>query len=300
MPSTRRRSAPALSLTHSRAVSPAIVALPRVFLVLLTLAFATFAHADVGVGDDRDAVLQQLGAPSARAQRGNREIFMYPHGGRIELIDGKVTQVQGPLPVAASPSSPAPVASPTETTNTAPTASTAKAGQPPTTKTPNAKPAADELEGTNPAIASESLGRQVEKMDTAWGQKPTLPTRPTGIEWPKLLVEIALHFGITLLGLRIAFKVEEMDALWSGVLAIAGIDVALYTLLEVLGPVTSGISSMGAVESGVGALVMVYTIQKFCFNKRLQNAVVTAMSVKLIVRLCHMFVFAYVLQTLFG
>ncbi len=44
---------------------------------------------------------------------------------------------------------------------------------------------------------------------------------------------------------------------------------------------------------------MVATIQKFCFSKRLQNAVVTAMSVKFIVQLCHMFLFVLLLNALF-
>ncbi len=137
-------------------------------------------------------------------------------------------------------------------------------------------------------------------MNTAWGETPKISPEANRIYWPKLLVDLALHFGITVLALKIAFKFWEMDAFWSGVLAIAGIDLGVFSALELLGPATSGLSTMGGVQSGIGALVMIFTIQKFCFNKRIQNAVITAMCVKLVVTLCHIFVFVLLLNALFG
>ena len=82
--------------------------------------------------------------------------------------------------------------------------------------------------------------------------------------------------------------------------AIAGIDAALRLGLDLLGPATGGLSAITSIQSSIGALVMVGTLQKFCFNKRLQNAVVTAMSVKLIVYLCDLFLFVLLLNALFG
>lgn len=280
--------------------------LPRVLCFLLALAALPLAFA-VGIGDSREEVIRQAGAPTSRAKRGEREIFLYPHGARVEFIDGKVADVKGTLPsvapepdaaAATEPTTSAPAAS----ASTKPTAAAPKAAPTSTAKPAASKPAPGSINDADEssATASEALAKHVEKMDTAWGERPVVPDVGQRFSWPKLLVGLVLHFGITLLALRIAFKVEEMDALWTGTLAIAGIDVALYGTLEALGPLTNGLSAMGALESGVGALVMVFTIQKFCINKRLQNAVITAMSVKLIVRLCHMFLFVLVLNALFG
>lgn len=272
--------------------------LPRVLLILAAFAFAHTALAEVLVGQSREEVLQQIGKPTSRASRGGREFFMYPNGGRVEFEAGKVVDIKGPLPsapavtvVAESPSAEA-------------TAKDAARGAAPTTK--NASPNVPGNTTTaaepvwSPAAGVEGLSKAVERMDTAWGERPPAPPADEPLNWPRTIASLLLHFGVTLLALKIAFKFEEMDAFWSGVLAIAAIDLAVHGLLEALGPVTYGISTAGGVQSGIGALVMVGTIQKFCFNKRLQNAVITAMSVKLVVYLCELFLFVLLLNVMFG
>lgn len=275
--------------------SRAIVRLPRVFFALVAFFLSAIAHADIGIGDSIDDVIRQHGSPTSRAKLGTREIFMYPHGGRVEFIDGKVADVKGTLPVVTpAPTSPSPATSAgAEPAKPAPAAAT------PTNKAAQPKPLPKTTE-PSPAGGAEALAKHIEKMDTAWGERPAVPQHEDKISWPKLLVSIVLHFGITLLALRIAFKVEEMDALWSGTLAIAAIDLGVYTALELLGPVTSGISSGGSIEGAVGALVMVVTVQKFCFTKKLSYAIATALVVKLVVQLCHIFLFVLLLNVLFG
>src|SRR5687767_8398611 len=71
---------------------------------------ALCCRAEIGIGDARDEVIRQLGKPTSIARRGAHEIFLYPKGGRVEIIDGKVTDVKGPLPVVVS--SPAVTAAP--------------------------------------------------------------------------------------------------------------------------------------------------------------------------------------------
>lgn len=276
--------------------------LPRVLLATIVLLLAPRAWGEIGIGDTRQTVLQQAGDPTSHATRGNREILLYPHGARVELIDGKVVDVKGPLPTKATtpetpaePSAPAPA--PAATASSVPSKTSP-------TKAPTNKPApaagltAEQL--NNPAVAANALGNTIEKMDTAWGERPKMPTTEDHINWPRLAVSIFLHFAITLLALKLAFKIEEMDALWSGVFAIVGIDVGVYAMLELLGPLTHGLSSMATIESAMGALVMIFTIQNFCFTKKLQYAIATAAGVKLIGQLCHMFVFVLLLNALFG
>ncbi|MDO8539167.1 MAG: hypothetical protein Q7S40_01900 [Opitutaceae bacterium] len=89
-------------------------------------------------------------------------------------------------------------------------------------------------------------------------------------------------------------------SLWKGILIIAGIDLALHGSFELLGAATGGLTTMTAVENGVPGLVLIYTINRFCFNKRVENAVITAVAVKTIVTLCYVFLAVAALNVLFG
>lgn len=279
--------------------------LSRVLLATSALFFALTLRGEIGVGDGRDQVLQTVGTPSARAVRGDREIFLYPHGGRIEFIDGKVVDVKGPLPTTVAPTTssaasdtPPPTATPATPPHPKPAAAAAPVAK---SSDGNLERLTEQMEQNPTAIpGSDAVGKELAKMSPSLGVGGGFPVSVPRFNWPKYVASIILHFGVTLLALWIAFKIEEMDALWTGTMAIAGIDAGFYALLEGLGRVTSGISSSTAIESGVGALVMVFTIRTFCINKRLQNAVVTAMCVKFVVQLCHIFLFVLLLNALFG
>jgi hypothetical protein len=108
-----------------------------------------------------------------------------------------------------------------------------------------------------------------------------------------------LRFLFTIVALKLAFLYWEMDAFWKGILLIAGIDVALHASFELLGRATGGFTTMMAVENGIPGLVMIYTIHRFCFNKRIQNAVLTAAAVKLVVTLCYIFAAVSALDMIF-
>lgn len=277
---------------------------PRVLLVFLALMLtAALAAAEIGIGTSRDEVLDQLGKPTSIARRGDHEIFLYPKGGRIEFVGGKVVDVKGPLPAALTPVAPPSAASPASGASTAPPPASsvppakekAQPSSAPAAKTSTpakknavapAKPTGDE----SPAAAANELAKHVEKMKTPWGEAPEKETTHSPLEsLPSFLTGLLLRFGFTILALKLAFKFWEMDAFWVGIFAIAGIDLALHAGFELLGPATGGFTTMGAVENGVPGLVLIYTINRFCFNKRLQNAVLTAAAVKLVVTLCYVF-----------
>lgn len=300
------------------------------------------ASADIGVGDSRAQVLQQLGHPLGHAQLGDREILQYPNGAEIELRDGRVTEVVGPLPpsqpavtytppanaaVGAAAAQPATVVPPARTTPSATTVAAAPVKSTPPAATARARAASAATAGAAPATptgSNQSLVKLTEQMEAQSGPAGTMQAlnqqmaqitqrlgpgaslalpmpgaQPKHLFGPKFAAALLLHFAATLFALRLAFRLEEMDALWSGVFAISAIDLAIYGMLEALGPATAGLSSMVAIESGVCALVMVVTVQKFCFNKKLQYAVVTAMSVKTVVQLCDLFLFPLALHALF-
>jgi hypothetical protein len=115
-----------------------------------------------------------------------------------------------------------------------------------------------------------------------------------------LLLGLVLRFGITITALKLAFKYWEMDAFWKGTLAIAGIDLGLHATLQLLGPITGGLTTLTALENGIPGLVLIFTINRFCFNKRLPNAVATAAAVKVVVTIFYIFAGLALLNLAFG
>lgn len=268
---------------------------------LLSLA-ATLCRGEIGIGDPREEVLRQVGKPTSIARRGDHEIFLYPKGARVELVQGKVADVKGPLPMIvatpATPSASAPATEPPADVPAAP-AKTAPSSQPAPARKAPATPATA-FENYSPAEASHQLAQEVEKMNTPWGMAPPREEAHSPLDsLPSFLAGLALRFTFTVIALKLAFKYWEMDAFWSGTFLIAGIDLVLHAGMELLGPLTGGFSTMVAVENGIPGLVLIYTINRFCFNKRIQNAVITAAAVKLVVTLCYVFAGIAALNMLF-
>ena len=264
---------------------------------------AAFCRGEIGIGDARDDVLRQVGKPTSIARRGDHEIFLYPKGGRIEFVAGKVTDVKGPLPAVVIPP-PVPVPSPPPVTE--PTAAAPKANLPapkaPARKAPTPKTSVVAPSGEfSPAAASEELAKHVEKMETPWGMAPERETVHSPLDsLPSFLTGLAMRFVFTVVALKLAFKYWEMDAFWTGVFLIAGIDFTLHAILELLGPISGGFTTMVGVENGIPGLVLIYTINRFCFNKRIQNAVITAAAVKVVVTLCYVFAGIAALNLIYG
>lgn len=252
--------------------------------------------AAIGIGDSRDEVMRQLGKPTSIARRGEHEIFLYPKGGRIELVGGKVSDVKGPLPTSATAGS-----------ADAPAPRTPSASEGPQTKSsgahqPRSQEDAPPLENDyNPAIAANELAKHVEKMDTAWGASPPGSDVHSPLEaWPEFLTGLLLRFTFTIVALKLAFKYWEMDAFWMGVLLIAGVDLILHAIFELLGPASGGFTTLLAVENGVPGLVMIFTIHRFCFNKRIQHAVLTAAAVKVVATMLYIFAGVAMLNLAYG
>lgn len=251
------------------------------------LAGLSFA-AEIGIGDPREDVLRQLGKPTSMARRGDHEIFLYAQGGRVEMREGRVVDVKGTFPAHAngSPSpaenAPAPLES----------ASARKSAGPLPAEAADPEPAsaANPIYEYNPAVAANELAKHVEKMDTAWGMAPKAEGLHSPLESiPTFLTGLLLRFGITIAALKLAFKYWEMDAFWTGILMIAAIDMILHAVLELLGPASGGLTTVMALEYGIPGLAMIYTVHRFCFNKRVQNAVLTAGAVKLVVTMIYLF-----------
>lgn len=257
-----------------------------VALAFFGVFFVVLVRADIVIGSPRADVVAELGKPSSSARRGTRELLLFPKNVRIELDAEVVVDIKGYSPTSApaepAPSQPAPAA---------PAAQAAPAA--------SEKKAADAEDSFNPAVAANALGDEVAKWDTAWGPRPEATVKHTP-ELLEIALGLALHFGFTVLALRIAFKYWEMDAFWTGTLAIAALDTAQHGILEALGPVTGGLTTMSGIQNSLPGVVMIFTIRHFCFNKRIQNAVLTASAVKVVVLLLNLFLSVALLNAAFG
>ena len=240
-----------------------------VFLVFSATGFALSA------GADRGAVIEELGKPASAVKLGNREILTYPKKIRIELVDGKVEHVEGIQLEEDIPARPAAVDLPKPEPPPIPAPATTV----PSPKSPGKSvPPKPDRRGKADATDLPTF-----PLDDDAPSAPRHKDDHAGILAHGIIAVIAwvlVHVLVTCLLLKIAFKIWEQDALLTGFLAIAGIDAGLRFILEVAGRWTYGLTQTDLIQSGVCALVMVFTIRRFCFNKDWFVAVRAAMIVK--------------------
>lgn len=251
------------------------VKIHRVILLAALLATSVAALAEIGMGDSRDTVLNAHGRPTSVLRRADREIFLYPKGARVEFVDGKVVDVKGPLPPA--PAAPiVPVAPPAE---------------PEPSKAPPATAAAPAL--ATPALADKPAAAPALPPAVA----PRTPPRPTPIERDDeesshggfsltaaiitLAVMLIIQFGMTLAALKLAFHYHQMDALWSGLLAITSVDVGLQLVMAVVRYFHSGELILGPAGTGLPGIAMLFTLRKFCLDTRWSRVFATTSAVKI-------------------
>jgi hypothetical protein len=246
-----------------------MVALAR-FTVLAFFAafFAGSSRADITVGSTRNEVITELGRPSSAARRGSHEVLIYPKGVRIELEADAVVDIKGYVPTGVSPAKATPAA-PAAVPSSPPVVAPAKLNAPPpaiTTPPTTSKP-------------SESAHKAAAKIEFEADAEPPEPT--LGIAIGVVAVMLFAQFLLTFTALKIAFHYHQMDALWSGILAITGIDVALQTLFAVLLFFHNGEVRLGVAGTGLPGLAMIWSIRHFCLDQRWKRAFATASAVKI-------------------
>lgn len=234
------------------------------------------ARADILVGSKRHEVIAELGKPTSAASRGAREILLYPGGVRIELQNDSVVDLEGYIPtVATKPDPKTPEAS-------AATAISSDAASPVTASAPNDSPRPP---GVDPA--------EIDNLD----DDAMSDASPDLREAIAVLVGMLLaQFLLTFIALKIAFHYHQMDALWSGIFAITGIDVALQAALATVFYFQSGDLHLGIAGTGLPGIVMVWTIRHFCLDQRWKRALGTTSAVKVAAVLLNIGVFMLLAQ----
>jgi hypothetical protein len=270
----------------------------RLILATAALTWCVGTARGVSLGASKSDVIAELGSPSAHAEAGAKEILDYPKHVRVVLEDGHVVAATGiTLTVEEPVAEPEPIPTPRPTLPR-----TAKAvlesPKPTIPATPTASPAptpepTEELAPTpSPAPANHAPPRfRARSAAPAPSPPPTfLQIFSFGAELPlsgKVLI-LGLHLVLTLLALKIIFRLRSIIVVHSGLLVIALIDLAVHAVMEVLAPFTAGISAMPAVETLAAWAVMVASLHHFSVKKNLQFVVGPAALVKLSVALLQL------------
>ncbi len=227
----------------------------------------------------------------------------------ITVVPKTTSTAGAPVPAVAPtpvPASPAQASTPQPTTKPPPVAPTALPTQVPTV-VPTQAPAVQFNVSSTGSTAAPIAPTPTNAASTPTLHPSSAPATPPAVAPSKSLLStveafhsvslfdanelptagrvmlLALHFAITLLAVYFAFRIWNLDALTSGIILIAVIDTALHALFEALGPMTSGLSTMSAVENGIPGVVMIFTVHHFAFGKKIPEAVRVAAAVKVIV-----------------
>lgn len=242
---------------------------------------ATLAHADIVIGSKRADVIAELGKPSSSARRGAREILQYPKGVRIELEAEMVADIKGytppgtPTPTTAKPT-PAPPPAPAP----APAAKSAVA-------TPAPAPATVPAKAPVPAVKTSEIPKDLRDAVEEEDEDDKASETSLGVAIGIAAVMLAAQFLLTFAALKIAFHRHQMDALWTGILAITGIDVGLQTLIAVVIYFQDGEVQLGIAGTGLPGLAMIWSIRHFCLDQRWGRAFATTGAVKTASVLLH-------------
>lgn len=211
----------------------------RCLILCLVLGLGAGLRGEVTIGMSREALIAELGRPTAVAARGNREILNFPLGVRIVLRQGVVAEIEGypPDPSLLEP----PI-----------TASHVSAQS---LAAPTPAPAGD-------APRPSSLAETSAKVAGKW--PPPVP------DWRVLAglgVELFVQYLLTVLVVRITVALLQIEALWSGINAIASIDFVLQTVATVGIVWLTGNLRYGIVGALLPGVAMLLSVPRYCFDE---------------------------------
>lgn len=240
-------------------------------------------------------VLQELGRPVSAVTRGNTEILTYKDGVKITLKDGKVTDIKGLTPAEGAPAEEAPAPE---------TAAGTAAPEPPEPPEPVlTKEQQAEQARLEKQVADEQAKGRAE-MEKALTDLENLHNQPPAVhEKPKFdvlgfLLGLVLKWLLTLAALKLTCKYWGCEVFWSGLMTVAAVDVAIRSVIGLIGFVVLDMSSLFYADEAVAAFAMVLVLRKVSINQSLAQAVRITMTTKVFSIVVGSFLFVVMLQLL--
>lgn len=220
----------------------------------------------VHYGESREDLLRELGRPTSALMKGDREILLYPNGGRIELLAGKVVFVKGievtdgPVAVTVAPNE---VAS-----------SESKPVEPaPEVKSPE-EVAAD--------AQSEAERAKFEKALEDLSAPPPAENvfADTAFSLVTFLIGLAVKCLMMVAALKLTCKYWAVEIAWSGLLIAALADTGVRAVILLVTEELMGMPSAFYADEAIGAIVLVLVLKKVSFNQSTAQAVQITMTSK--------------------
>lgn len=226
----------------------------------------------VEVGTARVNVLQELGRPDSAVARGDTETLTYKNGVKVKLQRGRVTEVTGQQPAAATPAGAPqePAAKPAE-----------EPDEPPEPVLTKEQQAALEKMEKEAAEADAKARAQMEKaIADLEGAHDLPPPGPSPFNPLAFLFELGFKWVLTLGALKLSCKYWNSEVEWKGLMLVAVVDVAIRGVIGFIGFKLLHMFSLFYADEAVSAFVMVLLLRKVSINQRLALAVEVVFTVK--------------------
>jgi hypothetical protein len=255
---------------------------------------AAAVHAAVEPGMARVNVLQELGRPVSAVARGNTEVLTYKDGVKITLKDGKVTDIKGLTPAEGAPAETAPAEAAAEAAAPEPE----EPPEPVLTKEQQAEQARLEKQfADEQAKGRAEMEKALTDLENMHNQPPAVHEKPK-FDIVGFLLGLVLKWLLTLAALKLTCKYWGCEVFWSGLMTVAAVDVAVRSVIGLIGFLLLDMSSLFYADEAVAAIVMVLVLRKVSINQSLAQAVQITMTTKVFSVVVGSFLFVVMLNLL--
>lgn len=240
-------------------------------------------------------VLQELGRPVSAVARGNTEVLTYKDGVKITLKDGKVTDIKGLTPAEGAAAEAAPVA---EAATEAAAPEPEEPPEPVLTKEQQAEQARLEKQFADEAAKGRAeMEKALTDLENLHNQPPAVHEKPK-FDAVGFLLGLVLKWLLTLAALKLTCKYWGCEVFWSGLMTVAAVDVAVRSVIGLIGFLLLDMSSLFYADEAVAAIVMVLVLRKVSINQSLAQAVQITMTTKVFSIVVGSFLFVVMLNLL--
>ena len=219
----------------------------------------------VEIGMERILVVHELGHPVSSVARGGTEVMTYPAGVRITLKDGRVTAIAGLKSTAAVPAAEEPAAE----VPAAPAPTKAEADE--MARFEKQAAAAD-------AKARAEMEKTIGDLENMHGRPPVQAAPP--FSFLNFALGLALKWFLTLAALKLTCKYWGAEVFWTGLMAVALVDVVLRGAVGLIGLLLLQLPSLFYADEALAAIAMVLVLRKVSINQSMAQAVQITMTTK--------------------